>query len=143
MQAAIVLTVSVLANPGTPSRRMWPFASRPSNSRSTRYFWPITTRPTCSRKGGIHCPISWTCCVISCVDFIRKKVRQVRREDRSINPALRLLAARSTAEKHRQPGERPGRADPSLEISRISVAQELRLIDKENDLGRLECFFVV
>src|ERR1700730_8208096 len=67
---------------------MWPLASRPSRSRSTRYFCPMTTRPTCSRSGGIHCPISCTCCVISCVDFIRK-VRQVRREDRSVKGSAR------------------------------------------------------
>src|SRR6185503_18792230 len=38
--AASVLTAYVLARPGTPSIRMWPFASRPTSMRWTRYCWP-------------------------------------------------------------------------------------------------------
>ena len=40
MQAAIVLTVSVLARPGTPSRRMWPLASNPSKKPIDQIFLP-------------------------------------------------------------------------------------------------------
>src|SRR5215831_10164470 len=71
MAEAIVFTVSVLANPGTPSSRRWPLASSPSRRRSTRYFCPTTTCATCCRSAGIHWPSSRTSCVISCVDFIR------------------------------------------------------------------------
>src|SRR3954453_2609737 len=133
----IVLTVRVLARPGTPSKRMWPFARRPSKSRSTRYFWPITTRPTCSRNGGIQFPISWTCCVISCVDFIRK-VRQVRREGRSIKTVrdlatppkerrLRFLGATAATEQYRQSGKWLGRANPTFQVTCVGVAEQLRL----------------
>ncbi len=38
MPAAIVFTVSVLARPGTPSSRMWPFASRPSKQAIDQVF---------------------------------------------------------------------------------------------------------
>ena len=40
---ARVLTASVLARPGTPSRSRWPSARRPIVSRSTRAPWPTIT----------------------------------------------------------------------------------------------------
>lgn len=46
---ARVLMVSVLATPGTPSRRTWPLQSRARRSRSTRVSWPTTTVATRSR----------------------------------------------------------------------------------------------
>ena len=49
---ARVLTVRVLASPGTPSMRTWPSASRPMRRRSTMVFWPTITLPTSSRSLG-------------------------------------------------------------------------------------------
>src|SRR3954453_7712481 len=43
---ASVLTVSVLARPGTPSSRTWPPASRQTSRRSSIASWPTMTRLT-------------------------------------------------------------------------------------------------
>src|SRR5262252_7871707 len=43
---ASVLTAYVLASPGTPSIRMWPFASRPTSMRWSRYCWPTMALET-------------------------------------------------------------------------------------------------
>jgi hypothetical protein len=42
--SATVLTVSVLARPGTPSRRTWPPASSATSTRSSIASWPTMTR---------------------------------------------------------------------------------------------------
>src|SRR5258706_4456832 len=46
--SARVRTASVLASPGTPSRRMCPPVSSPISSRSTIACWPTSRRPTSS-----------------------------------------------------------------------------------------------
>ena len=38
---ASVLSASVLAKPGTPSSKMWPFTISEISKRSTKSFWPI------------------------------------------------------------------------------------------------------
>ena len=43
---ASVLTVSVLASPGTPSTSRWPCASIATITRSRKWSWPTTTRLT-------------------------------------------------------------------------------------------------
>src|SRR3954447_26437949 len=47
--SATVLTVSVLARPGTPSRRMWPPAGSATNTRSSIPSCPTITRLTSKR----------------------------------------------------------------------------------------------
>src|SRR6266853_6356906 len=51
MQPARDFTASVLASPGTPSSKTWPFASSPITNRSTRYVWPTMTFPSSLKSG--------------------------------------------------------------------------------------------
>src|SRR5829696_1450596 len=51
--AASVLTISVLATPGTPSSSTWPRASRAATMPDSAPSWPTTTLPTSSRTARI------------------------------------------------------------------------------------------
>src|SRR2546423_9372185 len=143
----MVLTVSVFAGPGTPSSKMWPFASSPSSSRSTRYFWPTTTCETCSRKSGIQRPSSWTSRVISCVDFmcvfqtdanwkcsIKLPLQQVGKTLASA-PSF---GARTQCQNDRQPRIRLGFANLGFKIARIRSTEQSRIVDKKHKLRSLE-----
>src|SRR6478735_5492764 len=50
---ASVLTVNVLASPGTPSTSRWPWASTATMTRSRKWSWPTTTRLTSYRTRSI------------------------------------------------------------------------------------------
>jgi hypothetical protein len=55
-----VLTVSVLARPGTPSSRMCPPVSIPIKMRSSIAFWPMMTLPTSALILSMKADCLWT-----------------------------------------------------------------------------------
>src|SRR5436305_4627639 len=71
---ASVLTVSVLAGPGTPSSRTWPPASRLTSRRSSIASWPTITRLTSwsaswsSVRGSSDSPSSMCMSMVSFLD---------------------------------------------------------------------------
>src|SRR5260370_3504095 len=61
-QSASVLTVSVLARPGTPSSNTCPPVMSPMSSRSIICFWPTITCPACAKSGSMTAD---SCCMRS------------------------------------------------------------------------------
>ncbi len=56
----MVLTVSVLARPGTPSSSTWPPVSKPMSTRWTISSWPTMTFLTSWRSASVKALSRWT-----------------------------------------------------------------------------------
>src|SRR6185436_10588783 len=96
MQAASDLTESVLANPGTPSSKTCPFASRPMTSRSTRYVCPTTTLLISDMSGRRKAPAFSTDSLIAVIPvFILCRVLMLQ-DSASRNSVRKMSCLKST-----------------------------------------------
>src|SRR4051812_14415697 len=111
---ASVLTVSVLARPGTPSSRTWPPASRQTSTRSSIASWPTITRLTSWRASSSAARGSGLgCSALSDIGFLSGKAAEPpqghgaggeqHQQPRSGEPRGHLLLLGDVAELRAEP----------------------------------------